>query len=93
MDVWKLPFRNPDGVAFKVTDEQALCIADRTGCLCEAMEGAAVVHAARIAGLPAIEIRAISNTTGNRDAQQWDLELALTNLGTAVTAAVVALRD
>jgi futalosine hydrolase len=57
------------------------------------MEGAAVVHAARLAGLLAIEIRAISNTTGNRDAQQWDLGLALDNLGTAVNTAVSALQD
>ena len=73
------------------TDEQAQLIADRTGCVCEAMEGAAVVHAARIAGLPGIEIRAISNTTGNRDAQQWDLDLALKSLGTAIKTAINAL--
>ena len=75
------------------TDEQAALVADRTCCLCEAMEGAAVVHAARLAGLPAIEIRAISNTTGNRDAQKWDLELAFANLGLAINVAVSALQD
>ncbi len=75
------------------TDEQAVLVADRTGCLCEAMEGAAVVHAARIAGLPAIEIRAISNTTGNREAQKWDLDLALESLGAAINTAVAALQD
>jgi len=75
------------------TDEQAQCIADRTGCLCEAMEGAAVVHAARLSGLPAIEIRAISNTTGHRDSQQWDLNLALANLGVAVNAAITTLLE
>jgi futalosine hydrolase len=75
------------------TDEQAALVADRTCCLCEAMEGAAVVHAARLAGLLAIEIRAISNTTGNRDAQQWNLGLALDNLGTAVNTAISALQD
>ena len=75
------------------TDEQAALVADRTGCLCEAMEGAAVVHAARIAGLPAIEIRVISNTTGNRESQKWDLDLALESLGTAVNTAVTALQE
>ena len=75
------------------TDEQAVLVADRTGCLCEAMEGAAVVHAARIAGLPAIEIRVISNTTGNREAQKWDLDLALESLGAAINTAVSALQD
>ncbi len=75
------------------TDEQAQLVADRTSCVCEAMEGASVVHAACIAGLPGIEIRAISNTTGNRDSQQWDLDLALANLGNAVNAAITALRE
>ena len=75
------------------TDEQASLVAERTGCVCEAMEGAAVVHAARIAGLPASEIRVISNTTGNREAQKWDLELAFANLGVAINAAVAALQD
>ncbi len=41
------------------------------------MEGAAVVHAAHRLNLPAIEIRVISNTTGNRDTQQWDITRAL----------------
>ncbi|MEE2912492.1 MAG: futalosine hydrolase [Planctomycetota bacterium] len=75
------------------TNEQAKCIADRTGCICEAMEGAAVVHAARIAGLPAIEIRTISNTTGKRDAQEWDIELALSNLGVAINAAIISIKE
>ena len=41
------------------------------------MEGAAVVHAARRLHLPAIELRTISNTTGDRDRQHWDLPGAL----------------
>jgi futalosine hydrolase len=75
------------------TDEQASLVAERTGCVCEAMEGAAVVHAARIAGLPASEIRVISNTTGNREAQKWDLHLALESLRVAVHTAVTALQE
>lgn len=75
------------------TDEQASLVAERTGCVCEAMEGAAVVHAARIAGLPASEIRVISNTTGNREAQKWDLDLALESLRVAIHAAVTALQE
>ena len=75
------------------TDEQASLVAERTGCVCEAMEGAAVVHAARIAGLPASEIRVISNTTGNRESQKWDLDLALESLRIAIHAAVTALQE
>ena len=59
------------------SDLQAELIARRTSAIAEAMEGAAVVHAARRLGVPAIEIRTISNTTGDRQHQQWDLDGAL----------------
>jgi futalosine hydrolase len=59
------------------TDESSERIALRTGCVAEAMEGAAVVHAARIHRIPAIEVRVISNTTGQRDRQVWDRPGAL----------------
>lgn len=36
------------------------------------MEGAAVLLAAHRLGIPAAEIRVISNTTGDRDRQVWD---------------------
>lgn len=74
------------------TDEQANLIERRTQCVCEAMEGAAVVHTARKLGVHAIEIRAISNTTGDRNEQEWNLGLALQNLGTSVNKAITALR-
>ena len=66
------------------TDEAADAIARRTGALAEAMEGAAVVHAARRLRVPALEVRAISNTTGDRDRQVWDLAGGLAALGAAV---------
>ena len=55
------------------------------------MEGAAVVHAARRLDVPAIEVRAISNTTGDRDRQQWDIAAALTALGDQLPDIVAAL--
>lgn len=73
------------------TDARAALVQKRTGCVCEAMEGAAVVHAANRIGAPAIELRAISNTTGNRDSQEWNIELALQNLGDAVRNSINAL--
>jgi len=73
------------------TDEHAQLIQKRTGCICEAMEGAAVVHTANRHGAQAIELRVISNTTGDRDSQLWNIELALKNLGVAVQSAVTAL--
>lgn len=70
------------------TDEAAREIANRTGAIAEAMEGAAVVHAARRFNLPGGELRVISNTTGDRDAQVWDLAGALSTLGGAAHAVV-----
>ncbi len=62
------------------TDAAAEEVARRTGALAEAMEGAAVVHAARRLGVPAAEVRAISNSTGERPRQRWDLAAAFTSL-------------
>jgi futalosine hydrolase len=70
------------------TDEAAREVVRRTGALAEAMEGAAVVHAALRLGVPAIELRTISNTTGERGRQIWDLERGLAALRTAAARAV-----
>jgi nucleoside phosphorylase len=56
------------------------------------MEGAAVVHAARRQKVAAIEIRAISNTTGDRASQQWDLQAGFEALGKSMRIAVDVLR-
>jgi len=73
------------------TDARAAAVRRRTGAVAEAMEGAAVLHAAALLGLPAIELRTISNTTGDRDRQSWDLDLALRRLETLLAAVVPAL--
>ena len=39
---------------------------------------------ARLQGLPAIEIRSMSNTTGNQDNQIWDIQTALDAIGDAL---------
>jgi futalosine hydrolase len=70
------------------TDEAASTIVRRTEALAEAMEGAAVVHAARRLQTPAIELRAISNNAGDRSAQQWDFTAGLESLGRATRRAV-----
>ena len=62
------------------TDEQALEIVRRTGGIAEAMEGAAVLHAARALGASGIEVRVISNTAGKRSGQVWDLPRAFDRL-------------
>lgn len=58
------------------TDDSALEVQARTSALAEAMEGAAVLHTARYFGVPGIEVRVISNTTGARSQQIWQLEQA-----------------
>jgi futalosine hydrolase len=56
----------------------AVALATRTGGCVENMEGAAVVHVATLFGIPAGEIRGISNTVGNRDRATWRVQQAAT---------------
>lgn len=65
------------------TDSGARSIVARTGAIAEAMEGAAACLSAHRVdkGLLSAELRVISNTTGDREAQQWDLDGALEKLG------------
>lgn len=99
VDPWMLEQFSPLGHIASVatvatcsgSDAQAEIVRERSGCACEAMEGAAVVHAAHRLGVPSIEIRAISNTTGDRDSQEWNLELALSTLGQVVNEAITSL--
>ncbi|MCC6675971.1 MAG: futalosine hydrolase [Phycisphaerales bacterium] len=70
------------------TDALAREVARRTGARAEAMEGAAVALAAHRLGLACGEVRAVSNTTGNRAAQRWDLPAARQ----ALTAVLARLR-
>jgi len=42
-----------------------------TGCEIEAMEGYAVLRAAALAGVPAVEVRAVANAIGEPDRAQW----------------------
>lgn len=62
------------------TDAGAAEVARRTGAQAEAMEGAAVAHVAALLGVPGGELRAISNTTGERSRQIWDIRAALAAL-------------
>lgn len=59
------------------TDALAHEVHQRTGAIAEAMEGAAVALVAHRLAMPAAEVRAVSNTTGDRAHQRWDLHAAL----------------
>jgi len=80
------PLVDFDGVIATVstcsgTSAAAEAIASRTGAIVEAMEGAAVGQVAARLGVPFVEVRVVSNTTGDRDSQRWDLPRALAALG------------
>jgi futalosine hydrolase len=62
------------------TDDLARAIASRTHALAESMEGAAVALVCKRAGVAMCEARAVSNFTGARAAQAWDIPRALARL-------------
>ena len=63
-------------------------IAQSVGCDVEAMEGFAVLRAAQLANVPAIEVRAISNAVEERDRAKWKFDEAFAAI-TAVTPRLV----
>lgn len=69
------------------TAATAAAIATRiTGAASEGMEGFGIAAAAQSFGLPALEIRAISNAVGPRDKSKWQIGKALQALETASQA-------
>lgn len=54
-----------------------------TTCDVEAMEGFAVLRAAALAGIPAIEVRAISNAIEETDRARWRFDEAFTAIAAA----------
>ncbi len=58
------------------TDAKAAEIERRTGGAVESMEGAAIVHVARLMRVPVGEVRGISNAAGARDRGSWRLQEA-----------------
>jgi futalosine hydrolase len=63
------------------------------GHLVEAMEGFGVLRAASLAGVPAVELRVISNEIGQEDRSRWDLAAAFTALERAIPLALDAVTD
>jgi len=54
------------------------------GAQIESMEGFAVLRAAEIAGVPAVEIRGISNVVGDRARSGWDFDAGIAGLRRAM---------
>jgi futalosine hydrolase len=59
----------------------------------EAMEGFGVLRACELAGVPAVEVRAISNELGEEDRSRWELEGGLEALRQALPRLVAAARQ
>jgi nucleoside phosphorylase len=57
-----------------------------SGCEVEAMEGFAVLRAAELAAVPALELRAVSNLVDEPDRARWRFEDALAALRAALPA-------
>ncbi|MDQ3068200.1 MAG: futalosine hydrolase [Acidobacteriota bacterium] len=66
------------------TDAKAEELVRRTGGAVESMEGAALVHVARLMGVKVGEVRGISNPVGARDRAAWRLQEAAANARRAV---------
>jgi nucleoside phosphorylase len=62
-----------------------------TGCEVEAMEGYAVLRAAALAGVPALEVRVLANAIGEPDRARWRFAEAKAALAEALPAIVEEL--
>ncbi len=69
------------------TDLTAMRLHTR-GAEIETMEGFAVLRAAQLSGVPAIEVRGISNIVGDRKNSGWDFAAGLTGLRRIMNAAL-----
>ena len=63
------------------------------GQLVEAMEGFGVLRAAELAGVPAVEVRAISNELGEEDRTRWNVAGALESLAAALPELIAAIES
>jgi nucleoside phosphorylase len=59
-------------------------VAGTNACTVEAMEGFAVLRAAELAGVPAVEVRAVSNEIDEPDRARWRFDDALAALEAAL---------
>lgn len=82
-------------VALPEADVLAIATSARVGggthCDVEAMEGFGVLRAAALAGVPAVELRAISNRVDVADRSKWQFREALAALAEALPRVLAAL--
>lgn len=80
----------PDALALPIGTSAAVG-GTGTGLRVEAMEGFGVLRACVAAGVPAVEIRAISNEITEADRGRWRIGRALETLGEALPAVLAAV--
>jgi futalosine hydrolase len=80
----------PDARALPIGTSAA--VGGTTGCDVEAMEGFAVLRAAELAGVAAVELRAVSNEIEEPDRARWHFEDGFAALEAAVPRLLEALR-
>lgn len=61
------------------------------GCAVEAMEGYAVLRAAALADVPAVEVRVVSNAVGEPDRSRWRIDDALSELAARLPMLIEAV--
>lgn len=66
------------------TEATSAAVHERTGAHVESMEGAAVAYVCRQHELPLLQLRAVSNWTGDRDLGEWNLGAAVDTVQRAV---------
>jgi futalosine hydrolase len=92
--VSRLPYKVAHGVTvFRVTttEQTAERLAAEYGADVESMEGFAVLRACERAGIPAIELRGVSNYVGPRARSEWDFSAGSRACVGALDAALDAL--
>ncbi len=67
-------------------DAEARGVLERSGARIESMEGAAVALACAEAGVPMLQLRAVSNYVGDRERGQWSLDRACRSLQNALAS-------
>jgi predicted 5'-methylthioadenosine/S-adenosylhomocysteine nucleosidase len=86
----------PEAPALPIATSAAVSGASDTvsqGFRVEAMEGFGVLRACALAGVPAVEVRAISNELGEADRSRWELERGLEALHAALPRLLAAARQ
>jgi futalosine hydrolase len=86
----------PDAPALPIATSAAVASASNVqvrGVEIEAMEGFGVLRACVLAGVPAVEVRAVSNELGEPDRSRWELTRGLDALAAALPRLLAAARE